>query len=113
MAIGDATKEALWLRSLLSELAILDLYHSTCIMVDNQGSIHLAKNPLISECAKHIDIQHHFICDHIEDGDVTLIYCPTSEMTADIFTKPLDRIKHWRFVYALGLHGDSIPVGDI
>src|ERR1700754_4486844 len=99
MAVGDATKEALWLRSLLSGLSIIDPQFPTRILVDNQGSIHLAKNPLVSDRSKHIDIRHHFICERIEERQVYLTYCPTGDMVADIFTKGLERIKHWRFLY--------------
>jgi hypothetical protein len=61
MALADATKEALWLRSFLGELKVIDLDLPTRILVDNEGSIHLAKNPLLSDRSKHIDIRHHFI----------------------------------------------------
>jgi hypothetical protein len=113
MAIGDSTKEALWLRSLLYEIKAINLKLPTTIMVDNQGSIHLAKNDLLSERMKHIDIRHHFIREKILEGQVSLTYCPTGDMVADVLTKALERVKHWRFVYGLGLRGDSIPVGEL
>ena len=108
MAIGDATKEALWLRSLFFELNIQDLNYPTRILVDNEGSVSLAKNPLLSDCSKHIDIQHHFIQEQVFSHEIYLSYCHTSDMVADILTKALEWIKHYHFVYLLGLWGGPV-----
>ena len=39
----------------------------------------------------------------IEDGKVSVVYVPTDENPADIFTKPLAKAKFQRFVELLGL----------
>ena len=39
--------------------------------------------------AKHINIHHHFICEHIKNLEIKIIYCSTKDMVADIFTKQL------------------------
>ena len=49
------------------------------ILEDNQGTIAMAKNPV-----GHI--RHHFICEAVHNGVMSLSYCPTKEMVADIFT---------------------------
>ena len=38
---------------------------------------------------KHIEVKHHFICDHITKGDIELRFVATSNQIADVFTKPL------------------------
>ena len=38
---------------------------------------------------RHINIRYSFVTDCIKKGDVTFKYCPTGDMLADIFTKPL------------------------
>lgn len=38
---------------------------------------------------KHIDIKHHFICDHVEKKDTSLNFINTKFQLTDIFTKPL------------------------
>ena len=38
---------------------------------------------------KHIEIKHHFIRDHVQNGKVDLEFVPTDEQLADVFTKPL------------------------
>jgi hypothetical protein len=65
MAASNATKEAIWLRVLLEDLGFLQTI-ATIIHADNQGCIALTCNPVSHSHAKHIDIQHHFICERIE-----------------------------------------------
>ncbi|XP_068336542.1 uncharacterized mitochondrial protein AtMg00810-like [Pyrus communis] len=42
-----------------------------------------------SEKTKHIDRRYHFIKDALQEGIIDLVYCPTNEQLADIFTKSL------------------------
>uniref|UniRef100_A0A8C5DPP3 Kelch-like protein 10 n=1 Tax=Gouania willdenowi TaxID=441366 RepID=A0A8C5DPP3_GOUWI len=37
---------------------------------------------------KHVDIKYHFIRSSVNNGDITLVYCPTNKMVADVLTKP-------------------------
>lgn len=39
--------------------------------------------------AKHINIKHYFIRDHIENGDFLLEFVDSENQLAYIFTKPL------------------------
>ena len=108
MALTHATKEAIWLRSLLKELRFrfkLEEEHTaTTIYEDNQSSIALAKNPVHHARTKHIDIQHHFIREKVESGEVDLVYMPTEDMIADALTKPLPRPKFEKLVTQMNLH---------
>ena len=61
----------------------------TTILEDNQSAMAMAKNPQFHGRAKHIDLRHHFIREHVDDGEVKLMYCPTQEMMADILTKEI------------------------
>jgi len=65
VASANATKEAIWLRTLLTELDFPPIT-ATMIHADNQGCIALANNPVSHSRAKHIDIHHHFIRECIE-----------------------------------------------
>jgi hypothetical protein len=38
---------------------------------------------------KHINIRYFFCTDRIKKGELSVKYCPTSDMIADYFTKPL------------------------
>jgi hypothetical protein len=52
---------------------------------------------------KHVDVQLHFIRDHVEKGTINIEYCPTDDMLADILTKGLAREKHGRFLEMMGM----------
>ena len=54
----------------------------TIIMEDNQGAIALVKNPIAHARTKHIDIEYHYIREAIQEGLITLCYCPTNEIIA-------------------------------
>ena len=38
---------------------------------------------------RHVAIRYFFISNRIEKKDICVVYCPTEEMIADYFTKPL------------------------
>jgi antitoxin component of MazEF toxin-antitoxin module len=103
MALTQATKEAMCLKHFLGELN-LHKGEALTIKVDNQSCIALAKNPEFHARTKHIDIQCHFIREKVEEGEVTLEYCPTRLMVADILTKPLPRDKHEWCTNGMGIH---------
>jgi hypothetical protein len=58
---------------------------------DNQSAIKLEKNGRAScgQKSRHIDIRYFFMKDRIKTEKISVVYCPTEEMLADFFTKPL------------------------
>lgn len=101
MALTDAAKEAIWLKGLARDMGMDD--DTTKIYFDNQGAGYLATGEGLQRRTKHIDVRHHFIRDCITSGKINLSHVPTAQMLADVFTKPLGRIKHQEAVKALGL----------
>ncbi|KAG2758651.1 hypothetical protein Pcac1_g29243 [Phytophthora cactorum] len=89
MALSEATQEAAWLKVFLCELGEMANDEAVKIYEDNQGSIALAKNPEFHKRTKHIDIRYHFVREKVEDGQVVLQYVSTTDMLADIMTKPI------------------------
>ena len=81
-------------------------YVPTVFFCDNQGAISLAKNPTHHAKTKHVDVQLHFIRNHVEKGTIKVEYCPTEDMLADIMTKGLARERHEQL---LGLMGVGTP----
>ena len=61
------------------------------IYQDNQSAILLEKNGKASsgKRTRHINIRYFFVQDRVAAGEVSVKYCPTGEMIADFFTKPL------------------------
>lgn len=104
MGQTQATKEAIWLKSLLENLIPTnDGPRATIIYGDNLGAIALAKNPQFHQRTKHIDIQHHFVREKVAEGKVELRYIPTAQQVADGLTKALCKDKFLVFRRAIGL----------
>jgi hypothetical protein len=101
-ALSEAVKEALWIRMLLTE-AGFELNGPTTIMEDNKSTISIALNPVNHQRTKHIDTRVHQIRDHVKKLDVDIVYCPTGDMIADIFTKALPASQHIKLTGMLGL----------
>ena len=58
---------------------------------DNESAMKLEKNGRTSAGPKsrHIDIRYFWIKDRLKSGGIEVKHCPTLEMLADFFTKPL------------------------
>ena len=104
MSSTHGTKEAIWLRKLLGDMGYIQDMPTT-IMFDNQSCIALTKNPTHHARTKHIDVQHHFVREKVESGEITLDYCPTEDMLADVLTKALAKDRHVRLAKMFGLMG--------
>ena len=76
-----------------------DLDYAPTIFEDNQGAIALSKNPVCRQRCKHVDIKYHFVRSAVSDGNIVIEYCPTTDMVADIFTKPVTKVTMERFMY--------------
>jgi hypothetical protein len=102
VAANHGMKEALWLRSLLSEVfgAFKD---ATVLFSDNQAAIALARDHQYHARTKHIDVRYHWIRWVIEQGALRLVYCPTDDMVANVLTKSLPSVKVKHFATGLGL----------
>ena len=101
-ALTNTFKEALWLKLFL-HLIHLPVPHPFPIYCDNQSTCIIAKSDTVSSRTKHIDVRHHFIRQHINDGSFDMLWLPTTDMTADIFTKPLPASSFLRHRDNLGL----------
>lgn len=88
IALSEACKEALWLRRVLADMKI-DINEPIKIYEDNQSCLKLIVDEKLSNRTKHIDTRYHFVKDHIDKKLVACVFCPSEEMLADLFTKPL------------------------
>lgn len=89
-AMLDTTKICIWLRMLLKELGY-EQTTATIIYEDNQPAISLTKETASFQRTKHIDVIHCFMQEKInKDKIVRIIYVPTNDNAADIFTKQQD-----------------------
>ena len=78
-------------------------YGPLTIHCDNTSAINISKNLVHHTRTKHIDIRHHFLRDHVEKGNITLVHCRTKDQLADIFTKALNRVPFETLRLRLGM----------
>jgi hypothetical protein len=97
-----SSKEALWLRSLISEV-FGTLQEPTTLFSNNQAAIALMRDHQYHAQTKHIDVRYHWIRWVVEQGAIKVIYCPTDDMVADTLTKALPSAKVKHFAAGLGL----------
>ena len=69
------------------------------IKCDNTNAINLSKFPIQHSRTKYIDIRHHFLRDHVQNGNISFEFVDTNNQLAYIFTKSLNEerlnfIKH-------------------
>ena len=63
-----------------------------CIVYeDNRACIKIAENATAMRRTKHLDIRHHFLREHVDNGTIKIVAVSTREQLADIMTKVLGR----------------------
>ena len=69
------------------------------IYQDNKSAILLEKNgnDSSSKRTKHIAIPYYFITDRVKADELNINYCPTGDMVAEYFTKPLQSKFFYQF----------------
>ena len=70
---------------------------------DNKTAMLLETNSKASSGnrTKHINMRYFFITDQISKGRVKVVWCPTGDMTADFYTKPLQGTMFGNFRYKI------------
>jgi len=86
--VANGVAEACWLRQLLLELHC-PLTRSTLVYCDNVSVVYLSTNPVQHQRTKHVEIDLHFVREHVAVGDVRVLHVPMTSQFADIFTKGL------------------------
>ena len=92
VSVTYAAKEAIWLCLFISQVFKSILFPTT-LFLDNKSAIALEKDHQYHAHTKHVDICYYFICWIIEEGKIQLIYCPTEDIIANVFTKALSLLK--------------------
>ncbi|GKU93642.1 hypothetical protein SLEP1_g7218 [Rubroshorea leprosula] len=87
-AIANAVAEVLWVRQLLSELHVF-LHSPPMVYCDNISAIYMSLNPVQHQRTKHIEIDIHFVREHVISGIICIQYLPSFAQRADVLTKAL------------------------
>ena len=94
---NDAVPQLSWMNCFLEAQGWFS--QDTLMGQDNRSCMSLEKNGKASssERTKHIDVRHFFVTDQIQNKELKVVCCPTNEMVADFFTKPLQGCKFKKF----------------
>lgn len=89
VGVHDVLPQILWTRYFMEAQGYG--VKESVLYQDNQSAILLEKNGRASSGrrTRHINIRYFFIHDRIDAGELSVAYCPTGDMVADFFTKPL------------------------
>lgn len=88
IALGHAAREAVWIRQFINKME-LETVEGLTLHGNNEISIALTKNAESQHRTKHIDVQHHYIRELVNEGELTIKWVPSAEMLADGMTKAL------------------------
>mgnify|MGYP003703432031 FL=1 len=85
-ALAATTQELLWLRWLLADMGVSSST-PTPLYCDNRSAIQIAHIDVFHDRTKHIEIDCHFIRQHVTCGTVNLLPIASVDQPANIFTK--------------------------
>jgi hypothetical protein len=97
-----AAAQRMWLQHLLEEVTGISVPRPI-IRMDNTAAIALAKNPILHDRSKHIDVKFHYIRECVERGHVELEHIGTNEELADTLTKALGTKRFYELLEKIGV----------
>jgi len=89
VAAVHAGKEIIWFHQFLTELGY-SFNTPSILHLDNQSAISVSKDPEHHGRMKHLDLRFFWLRDKVTAGSISPPFVPTSDMAADLLTKPLD-----------------------
>ena len=90
MALSLAVKELIWLYMVLRSMGIT-IDKSCVVYEDNTAATKIANNATSMKRTKHIDVRHHFLREHVDQGLITIVQVSTQDQLADFMTKVLGK----------------------
>ncbi|XP_066333359.1 secreted RxLR effector protein 161-like [Miscanthus floridulus] len=104
IAAPTAACQVVWLRRLLGEPTSVEA-HPPALVVDNQPIIALAKNLVLHDRSKHIDVKFYFLRDCVDGGQIVIEFNETGRQLVDVLTKPLRRLRLTELKEMIGIEG--------
>ena len=103
VAAATVACQVVWRHRLLGELTGAKT-HPPALMVDNQPAIALAKNPVLHDRSKHIDVKSTS-SETVNGGQIVIEFVETSRQLADVLTKPLGHLRLTKLKKMIGMDG--------
>ena len=88
LALSDIVSTVAWMNDFLLEISVTS--EPPILLEDNKAAIFLVTHgSSTAGRVRHVHIRNAFVNQFITNGTMKIIFCPTSQMIADILTKPL------------------------
>jgi len=89
VGVHDVMPQIVWTRYFLEHQGFK--VNDSMLYQDNKSAILLEKNGRASsgKRTRHINIRYFFVKDRVDSKEIKIEHCPTEDMIADYFTKPL------------------------
>ena len=94
---SELTPTIIYVRNELQDDFKYPQSEATVLLTDNTGTIKLANSITGTSRTKHLRYRISLLRDLILSKIIILRYCPTSQMSADMLTKPEERMKQQQF----------------
>jgi hypothetical protein len=101
VVVGQCYAQLPWMRQTLRDFGYN--LSKVPLLCDNGSAIRLADYPVEHRRTKYINIQHHFLRDHQQRGDIDIYHISTENQLTDIFTKPLNEKRFCRLCSELNV----------
>ena len=85
---ANEVAEIAWTKSLLRELFITPT-RPPLILCDNINATYLAANPILHARTKHVEINYHFVREHVLQCSLFFQFTHSDDQLVDCMTKPL------------------------
>lgn len=102
IALSSATREAVWLRSLLGELGA-PIDGAPTLYGNNKSAITLVHHPSVHHQTKHIAVHAHFTRERVALWELAVEWVSAHNMVADGLTKALAGPAHENVIGMIGL----------
>ena len=105
IAAGACCAKILYMKQTLLDFGVH--LEKVPLLCDNESAVKIANNLVQHSRTKHVDILHHFLRDHVANGDISLSSVRSEDQLADIFTKPLHEATFGRLQSELNMIDSS------
>lgn len=86
--LANFVSELLWINQLLEEVGI-SMEQTPVIWCDNTSTVFMSANLTHHGRVKHVEIDHHFVCEKVLDGTLQVNFVPSANQIANVLTKPI------------------------
>ena len=86
VAMSEAVKEIRFIFYLLTSM-LIEAKLPIIVRCDNVGAILMSENLSSGVCTRHVDIRYHFVCEHVVDDLIKIVFVKSCDNDAYLFTK--------------------------